>query len=309
MPDVHPGERPPKILVIGDVMIDILVRPEGPVIVGADRRATIRVSAGGSGANQAAWLAACGLRTIFAGRAGKADCAEQAKLLADSGVVPVLAADELLPTGTIVALLSADGERSFLTDRGANQNLCRADLPDALLDDIDLLHVSGYSLFDAGPRRAVLGFLGEARRRNIPLTVDPASYSFLQDAGVRSFLDWTRSARICFANSDEAAVLAGTSDPAAQLNALTQNYRLVVIKRGADGAMAGERGGAYWTVPAKAVGVVDTTGAGDAFLAGFLAAHLRGGQVEACLRAGVASASRAAATFGARPAAILRPAV
>ncbi len=164
----------PKALVVGDVMTDIVVRPEGPLAHRADTRATIRALPGGSGANQACWLDAEGVETRFAGRVGAADLERQAALLSASGVDARLAADDALPTGTLVTLLSPDaGERSFLTDRGANVALCRADLPHALLDGIDLLHVSGYALFEAGPRAAVRELLAEASRRNIPVLHRP----------------------------------------------------------------------------------------------------------------------------------------
>jgi sugar/nucleoside kinase (ribokinase family) len=291
----------PKILVIGDVVNDIVVRPEGPVIAGADRRAAIRMLPGGSGANQAAWLAFHGVRTIFAGRIGAADLARQSALLAAHGVEPVLAADAALPTGTIVTLVSPDGERSFLTDRGANRNLCRADLPDRLLDGVQFVHVSGYALFEALPRAAVLDLLAEAARRRIPYSVDPSSTSFIEEVGARKFLEWTGGARICFPNASEAALLAGTLDPDAQLDALTRVYDIVVIKRGAAGAMAGAADGPRWSVPARAVEAIDTTGAGDAFCGAFLAAWLGDRAVEPALCAGVHAGSRAVTILGGRP--------
>lgn len=293
----------PTFLVIGDVMTDIVVKPEGPIVHGADRRAAIRVLPGGSGANQAAWLAAEGARIIFAGRVGAHDADHQASLLADCGVIPVLARDDRLPTGTIVTLLSPDGERSFLTDRGANRNLCRADLPDSLIDGATLVHVSGYALFDAGPRAAVLDLLAETPRRSVPWTVDPASHSFLAEVGAAKFLRWTQGARICFANASEAEALTGISDPRGQMDTLTGAYELVVIKRGAKGAVAGHADGRRWSAAAPAVEVLDTSGAGDALLAGFLSRHVRGDPIDACLAAGVAAGSRAVARWGARPSA------
>ncbi len=296
-----PADGRPTILVIGDVMTDILVRPEGPVAIGADRRATIRVMPGGSGANQAAWLASFGIRTVFAGRVGSFDQLEQEKLLAGCGVVPALGRDQALPTGTIVTLLSGDGERSFLTDRGANDNLCGADLPDRLLDGVSLVHVSGYSLFGAGPRAAVLELLAKAGRRKVPFTLDAGSYSFLQEAGPENFLAWTRSAEICFANAREAEVLAGTPDREGQLQSLTRLYPLVVIKAGADGAIAGSSRGERWTCDAPPAKVVDSSGAGDAFLAAFLSRYLGGEPIESCMRAGVQAGSRASTILGGRP--------
>ncbi len=289
-----------KVLVVGDVMNDIVVRPEGPIAIGADTRAAIRVLPGGSGANQACWLAKEGVTTRFAGRVGAEDREQQAALLEACGVEPFLGADETLPTGTLVTLLSAN-ERSFLTDRGANLNLRRADLPDTLLDGVDLLHVSGYALFEAGPREAVRELLAEAARRAIPVSIDPASYSFLEEVGAANFLEWARGARFLFPNEDEAAVLAGASSTDAQLDRLTRVHPVVAIKRGTAGAVAGDRNGGRWSMPAPMVEAVDTSGAGDAFLGGFLAAVLRGEGIEAALKRGVALGSAAVTTLGARP--------
>lgn len=290
----------PKVLVVGDVMTDIVVRPAGPLAPGADTRATIRALPGGSGANQAAWLASEGITTVFAGRAGRADRDAQAALLAAHGVTPVLAADDEAPTGTIVALLAPDGERSFFTDRGANARLSEEDLQDTLLDGVDLLHVSGYALFEAGPRAAVLALVAKSRARGIPFSIDPASYSFLEEVGPQKFLEWTKGARFAFPNTDEAVMLAGTAALDAQLDTLRRVYGTVVIKRGAAGAVAADARGRA-EVAAPTIAAIDTSGAGDAFLAGFLAAHLNGGGLEDALERGVALGSAAAQRVGARP--------
>lgn len=291
----------PLVLVIGDVMTDVIVKPEGPVAIGADRRATIRTLPGGAGANQACWLASEGIETRFAARVGGDDRERQQLLLGSYAVDARLGADEILPTGTLVTLLSQDGERSFLTDRAANLNLGRADLPHSVLDAVDLVHVSGYALFEAGPRAAVLEFLKTVRARAVPFAIDPASYSFLQEVGPQNFLDWTRGAKLCFPNEDEAAVLTGVADPAAQLDRLTRIFPVVALKRGAAGAMAGDAAGGRWSVPAPPADVVDTSGAGDAFLGGFLGAWLKGEGIEAALARGVTLGSEAVSAFGARP--------
>jgi sugar/nucleoside kinase (ribokinase family) len=290
-----------SVLVIGDVMTDIVVRADGPIAFGADRRAAIRLLPGGSGANQAAWLAAEGATVVFAGRVGQADREHQAALLARHGVRPALTADEERPTGTLVTLVSADGERSFLTDRAANENLTRADLPDTLLDGSGWVHVSGYAFFAEKPRAAVIDLLEEVRWRRMPFSVDPASWSFLEEARPDEFLRWTAGAALILANEDEARVLASSDDLDRQLALLTKQYPLVALKRGAGGAIAANAEGERWSAPAKAVEAVDTSGAGDAFLGGFLAARLRGEGVEAALRRGVELGTRAATFLGGRP--------
>lgn len=264
------------ILVVGDVIDDVVVRPLEPVAPATDTRSAIVPRPGGSGANTAAWLGALGAPVRFAGRVGAADAGRHTAALTAHGVDARLAGDADAPTGSIVVLAH---DRTMFTDRGANARLCAADLADALLDGVVWIHVSGYALFEPGPRAAVLGLV---ERAALPWSVDPASASWLRES---DFLTWTAGAALCLANEDEAAVLG---------DGLTAAYPEVVVKRGAAGATI--LGGA--SVPAAPADVVDLTGAGDAFAAGFLAAQLRGADR---LALATATAARAVAVTGGRP--------
>ena len=281
-------------------MTDVIVRPDGPIIPGADRRARISLHAGGSACNQAAWLAHLGVPVALAGKVGAADFAAQAASLHAAGVTPRLRADPVRTTGMLVAIISEGGERSFLTDRGANDTLSIEDLPVSLLAGTELMHVSGYALVAPGPRAAVMSLMALARARGITVTLDPASVSFLEEVGRDNFLGWTRDASILFPNADEAAFLAGSDDPLVQVRFLTDRYRMVVVKRGAEGAQIATSS-FILKAPAPKVDVIDTTGAGDAFLAGFLAARLSGQGLELCLAAGVKAGSEATTIVGGRP--------
>ncbi|PXA99164.1 ribokinase [Nostoc sp. 3335mG] len=290
-----------KVLVVGDVMTDVIVRPEGPIVPGSDRRAAILSRPGGSGANQAVWLGAAGVPVVFAARVGAADLVQHEAHFRAAGVTPVLAGDDRLGSGVLVTILDPGGERSFLTDRGANLNLCAADLPDSLLEGVGLVLVSGYSFFASGPRAAVQSLLDRARRRQVPIAIDPASTGFLAEVGPRSFLGWVGQADWLFANESEAEMLAETVDPDEQLQVLGGQFRHVVIKRGPFGAVLGGRDGAIASRPAPIVRVIDTTGAGDAFAAGFIAALLVGGAPERCLEAGIANGAKAVQQLGGQP--------
>ncbi|MDX7953796.1 sugar kinase, partial [Lichenihabitans sp. Uapishka_5] len=292
---------PGTVVVVGDVMTDIIVKPHGLPAPGSDQPATITPVPGGSAANQAVWLASFGVPVVFAGRVGSADHGWQDASFRESGIVPRLAADPDLGTGTLVTLLSPDGERSFFTDRGANEALCRADLPDSLLDEAAILHLSGYALVSPGPRAAVTELMATARRRGIPVTIDPGSAGFLRSVGPEHFLRWTSGAAICFPNADEAATLAVTEDRDEQLRCLSDIYGLLVVKRGPAGAEAANRHGAHWTAAGRPAGVLDTTGAGDAFLAAFLAGYLKGAAIPICLARGVEAGARATEVYGGRP--------
>jgi sugar/nucleoside kinase (ribokinase family) len=289
------------VLVVGDVMTDIIVRPDGPLAPGSDRRAAIRLRPGGAGANLAAWLGLLGVQVRLAARVGAADRDRCAAWLGGFGVTPLLAADHERPTGMLVSLIGQDGERSFLTDRGANAALGRRDLPASLLDGAALLHVSGYALFEAGPRAAVLALIAAARRRGIPVSVDAASAVPLAASGAAAFRTWTEGATLCAANAAEAAVLAGSDDPAVQLAELAACYGLAVVKRGAAGAALARRDGLHVALPVRPAAARDSTGAGDAFLAGFLAAWLAGAPPERCLARGIALGAGAVTRLGGQP--------
>jgi sugar/nucleoside kinase (ribokinase family) len=299
--------RRSRILVIGDVMTDVVVRPEGPLARGSDRRASIAFLPGGSAANQAAWLASFGVGIDFVGRVGAADAPSETARLKAVGVTPWLVGDAERPTGRLVALIDASGERSFLTDRGANDALEAGDIPDALIAGAAMIHLSGYSFFAPGPRAAVLDVMRRARDK--PISVDPASAEFLREAGPEDFLRWTRGAAILFPNDDEAAVLAGSDDPETQCARLAALYPLVVVKRGAAGCEAAA-GAVRWRAGAPKVEVIDTTGAGDAFVAAFLAARLGDADIQASLERAAAAGAAASTSVGGRPKGeIVRPVV
>ncbi len=284
-----------RILVVGDVMTDVVVRPEGPLAHGSDRRATIRFEPGGSAANQAAWLAAFGIAVDFVARVGAGDLEAESARLTAARVTPHLVGDPDRPTGRLVALIDPSGERSFFTDRGANEALVSADIPQALVAGAAQIHLSGYCFFAPSPRAAALDVI--ARAGATAVSIDPASSEFLREVGPQNFVDWTRGASLLIPNADEAEVLTGAADPETQCARLAALYPLVVIKRGAEGCVAA--GGARrWTVPSPEVAVVDTTGAGDAFAAAFLAARLAGAGIGAALERAVAAGAEATTRLG-----------
>jgi sugar/nucleoside kinase (ribokinase family) len=290
-----------KVLVVGDVITDIIVIPDGPMVRGSDRRATIRRRPGGSGANQAVWLAAAGVDVRFVARVAAADREQSVAYFGGHGVEALFGADNEQPSGVLISVVDPDGERSFFTDRGANLNLSVADLPDSVLDGVGMVLVSGYSYFAESPRGAVMRLMQLAHARGIATAVDPASVSFLREVGAATFLDWTAGIGTLFANHDEALELTGLDELGPQMAALGQVYPRVVIKRGRAGAAVGGHDGVQLSLPSPVCDVVDSTGAGDAFAAAFIGAELRGEGVEQALRAGVVAGAEAVTRIGGQP--------
>jgi sugar/nucleoside kinase (ribokinase family) len=274
---------PAVILVVGDVMDDLVVRPLGPLMARSDTPAHMEHHPGGSGANTAAWLGALGAAVRFVGRVGIADLRRHARALEACGVDARLAGDARTPTGSIVVLAH---DRSMFTDRGANLALGRDDLPDDVLEGVEHVHVSGYALLEEGPRAAVLDLIA---RGGVPWSVDPASAAFVADT---PFLQWTAGASVCFPNEDEADVLGP---------GLAEAYEVVVLKRGSEGVRVLRRGAVAVEVSAVTSAVVDQTGAGDAFAAGYLAALVQGADDLECAQAAVGAAAEAVSRPGARP--------
>ncbi len=299
----------PRVLVCGDVINDVLVETSAPPVAGQDNPAVITARPGGSAANQAAWMATLGLNVVFGGRVGAGDVEFHREEFGRFGVRACLTADESTPTGSIVVLVGPDGERTMLTDRGANLRLRPADVPTALLDGVGLLHLTGYTFFDPGPRETALGLIAGARRRGVPFTIDPGSSAFLAGLAPGAFLGWTKGAAVCFPNLDEAAVLTGAAgaadvsraDPGAMAAFLARYYHAAVVKLGADGALLAAEGTQLTRVAARSAVVRDTTGAGDAFCAGFLAAWLAGSAMTAAVGAGTEAAAVAVSRLGGRP--------
>ena len=298
---VPSGTETLDVVVVGDVMVDVLAAMSGPLARGSDTRSRITTAGGGSAANVASWLAVQGVRTSYVGKVGDdALGRESVAGLTTRGVEAWVTAHPELTTGTCVVLVEQDGERSMLPDSGANTALTPDDLPHRIFRPGAHLHLSGYTLLNDGPRDAGLAALALAQAADMTVSVDPSSAALIEQAGVARFLEWTRGVDLLLANRDEALLLAGTDDVSSAASRLGETYREVVVKLGRDGALW-QQGFIAASAPADRVEVADTTGAGDAFAAGFLASWLLHPEPETALAAGNRLAARAVTKVGARP--------
>ena len=287
-----------RVVVLGDVMVDVVTRLSGPVAPGSDSPARIAFEGGGQAANTAAWLALAGAPVALVARVGE-DAAGRAAVaeLEALGVDTRVAIDDARPTGTCVVLVAADGERTMFPDAGANERLAPGDLRNDLLVAGDHLHVAGYALLREGSRAAALSAIERARAAAMSVSVDPSSAALLS-GGVGRL---GTGVSLLLPNALEASTLTGLDDPEAAARALSESFPEVAVTLGAAGVLWTDGGDLIRAGAGSGEGVVDTTGAGDAFAAGLLAARVRGAGVEESLAAGCALAARAVATPGARP--------
>lgn len=282
----------PRVVVVGDAGLDVLARAVALPSPGGDARAAIRLRPGGAGANTAAWLAAVGARPVLLSRVGTDAAAGQVRAaLAAAGVDAVLAADPDAPTCTVVVLVDGTGQRTMLADRGAAGRLAPADIDPAALAGARHLHVSGYVLLDRSSRAGGVSALAAARAAGLTTSVDPQATEILDDPA--AFLDLVRGVDLLLPSAGELAALGGAAAALAAVGA-------VAVTAGPDGA-SWISGPGTVRLPAPAVDAVDTTGAGDAFDAGLLAAWVAGAAPRDALAAGIAAGTRAVTRPGAWP--------
>jgi len=261
------------IVALGDLMLDIVMHTQSPVLQSSDCFAQAHISPGGSAANFAIWVARLGAEVGLIAKVGD-DLMGRSLLrdLAQEGVVSsVMVGKEA--TGLTVALVDPGSNQTMLAARGANSALSAADLDWTLLDRAELLHVTAFSFFEDAPRDAALTAMDHVKQRGGLLSVDPSAHGYLQRIGAEAFFALVQGVDIFFPNLDEGRVLTGEHQPEHVMHALLRHFPVVALKLGADGAMAGTRGTVVHH-PGFTVPVVDTTGAGDAFAAAFVVTWL-----------------------------------
>lgn len=287
-----------RVVVLGDVMLDVVVQPLGLLAPTSDSPANIRVTRGGSGANVAMAVRATGHDVLYVGSGGD-DAASQVFVdaLRDGGVVTHLQSVNV-PTGTVVAIIASDGQRAMLTDRGANVMLDDAFVTEQLSESFDHLHVSGYLLLDAATRSVGEKALAIAKSRGASTSVDVCSVAPLLEATPEVFLHAAQGTSMLFANDEEALALASAKNLDVALDSLATLFGEVVVTRGEHGVLAA-LGVKRFTEPAIKVDVVDTTGAGDAATGTYLGARLHDDEPSIGLRRAMAASARVVGGLGA----------
>ncbi|MDJ0953943.1 MAG: PfkB family carbohydrate kinase, partial [Acidimicrobiia bacterium] len=258
---------------------------------GTDTASRIFRRRGGSAANVAVYAVAAGAAARFVGQVGNDRLG--GLLVADLEAAGVdVRVNRAGTTGSIVVLVDQTGERTMLPDRAAAMEL--DDLPVGALDDVSWLHVPAYSLVVEPLGATSLRAIERAREQGATISIDASSVGPLADYGVARFRTLMANVRpdVFFCNLDEATLLgAGAAAP-------VRGAALTVVKAGADPVTLVDAAGGTTEVAVPPVAVVsDTTGAGDSFAAGFIAATLDGSSPVGAAEAGC----RMAATVLARP--------
>ena len=288
-----------KILCIGDLARDVISQLKEPINYGNDTASRISSHPGGQAANVSTWITRTHSKAQLVARVGNDPVGFA--LISDLdkyGVEHMNLMHSGRPTGVVVILVDANGERTMFPDNGANADLEVSDLPP--LDDVDGVYLSGYALLDFRSRDAVLSMIAKIKAAGKPIYFDPTTTGAMKIVSREEVLSWVKLMDGILLNSEEALYLGDAKDVQTAEKNLSAYTPLVVIKLGSRGAMAVHKDVAA-KVSAVTTNVVDTTGAGDSFAAGFIPKWLETNDLEASLSAGTALAAKCVATVGARP--------
>ncbi len=294
----------PRVVVLGDLVLDVVVAPAAALVRGSDVAGRVLVRQGGSATTTARWLGRLGVRSSLVCAVGRDGAARAliAAVTADGVAVHAVRVAGA-HTGRIGVVVEPDGERSFVQDRAAALRLHPEDLHPSWFAGADALHLPIYSLLDEPLGRAGLAAIGLAREAGAIIAVDLASIAPLLADGRRSAESLIEAAApdLLFATRDETRALVGTD----REERLLELAPTAVVKGGRKGAtiMAraeapDARGALRFEVATRPIRATDTTGAGDAFDAGFLSGWLdakrRGRAQPAALQRGAIVGNRTA---------------
>ena len=311
------------IVAIGDAIVDVIARvddgfvareglakgsmqpidePRATMLYG--RMGPAQEISGGSAANTLAGMATLGARCGFIGQVADDQLGTVfAHDIRANGIAFVTAARPSPPaTGRCLILVTPDGQRTMNTWAGASHTLSAAAIDPAMIARASILYLEAYMWAAPEPRAAVRAATAMARAagRKVAFTLSATFCVERHRADFRALIE-SGAIDILFANEEEALALAESASLASAMDAVAARVPLLVVTRGGRGAIA-RAGEARYAVPAEPVdALVDTTGAGDLFAAGFLVATLQGRPIEQGLRMGAIAAAEIISHYGARP--------
>ena len=308
-----------KILGIGNALVDVMTiipdetclgrfsLPKGSMtMVDAHRSGEIKqaingmkrtLASGGSAGNTMYGLGIMGVNSSFIGKVGRDEMGNfYEKDMVDAGLTPVLIRSSQSPTGTAVALVTPDSERTFATHLGAATELSADELNISYFKGFNILYIEGYLIYNLPLAEKAFQL---AKENRMCVALDLASFNVVTellpsfDRLVREYVD------IVFANEEEARAFTDGLNPREALDAIAGKCKIAVVKMGSEGSWI-KRGDEVIKVEALKVKAVDTTGAGDLYAAGFLYGFSNGFSLDKCGVFGSILAGKVIEVVGAR---------
>lgn len=278
-----------SVTVIGDAFIDIIVPVRG-IKPGETHHRKIITLCGGT-ANVAVQIAKHGEKSKFVGKVGDDAFGRFfSQNLITNGVKDLTFVDEEHSTGLCISMVYDNGERMMVASRGAN-NYLKMDKVGSCIDEITdskIVYFSGYSLLSRKNAESVLYAIEECHKQNCKIYFNPGAPNLIEEGFkkiIHNFVD------ILIMNMEEAKNITGKDKMGEIIKSLSNLVDTSIITVGEGGCVVSKRDG-YLHIEIQKLNVVDTTGAGDAFSAGFIVGKLRGMEEVDCARLGNETATK-----------------
>ena len=313
---IFDGSNSQLIVGIGSVLVDVIVPasdafversgvPKGgmvyfdadtiqQVLQRADGKA--KVVPGGAACNTILGVASLGGKTRFMGKRGQDEFGHLFENDLNRHQVDPFLIQAPTPTGRVLSLITPDSQRTMLTYLGASAEMTPAEIPAKAFEGAAVAMIEGYLVYN---RDLFLHALQQARAAGAKIVLDLASFTVVEENRdllsdvVGEYVD------VLIANEDEAAIFTGCKEETDALAELAKLAELAVLKLGARGSMVAAGGRVYSIDPMQADDVVDTTGAGDLWAAGFLYGLVQGMPLEQCGQLGSACGYEVCRVLGA----------
>ncbi|MCF8008230.1 MAG: carbohydrate kinase family protein [Halanaerobiales bacterium] len=291
------------ILVFGDINLDIVVNLQEEINFDTDSSSNISFKGGGSAANFSFWLNYLKEKVILVAKTGNDLAADYLKKeFKNKDIKFINIVNIKKETGKVVVFLNSEGERTMLTDRGANSSLNPADIKKNYFDGIDHIHLGGYSFFGGkNMEKSALKIIEIANKKNIEISFDPSSYSEIKKYGSQKILNQTKGIKFCFPNLQEGRVLSGKERPKEIIEVLNRYYQNVILTMGKDGCYISNSEQSMFIKQKLEIKKADTIGAGDAFAAGFISCYLKNNDINKAVRKANLTAFKCVKNIGGRP--------
>ncbi|MEE1094370.1 MAG: adenosine kinase [Bacteroidales bacterium] len=237
-----------------------------------------QIATGGSAANTASGIANMGVHTSYIGMVGNDELGRfYEQDMQDNNISTHIFRNNEMATGLALALVSPDGERTFATHLGAAVTLSAENITSDLFSDFDYLHIEGYLISNNDLFNKILECVKQA---NCKISIDLASYNVVEE-NLEYLRTVCKGVHIIFANEDEARAFSGKQVPEEALEFISQYSDIAVVKIGAKGSLISHEGTVY-RISETQRNKIDTTGAGDLYAGGFLAALCGGKDFNQC---------------------------
>lgn len=291
-----------KVLCVGEMLVDIIVRPVERVSFQNDtcQVQEIRITNGGDANNNAVNFTKLGSQVTYLGRIGRDDMGDYVLSLGRKAGINM---DHVVRSSTAdqtksLILVNAGGDRTFLQEPGTSAEFCLEDCDLSLLDDADLLQIGGAFHLPRFDGKGSAELLRAAREKGVITSMDVTSDRTGRWKGILDpcypYLDYF------LPSIEQASMIAGTEDPRSIAEYfLERGVKNVAVKLGSRGSYFKNRETAFYAGTYSGLNIVETTGAGDAFCAGFLTGAGQGAAPVECITLATACSAFAIQAVGA----------